>query len=102
MHMVALAHPSSRLAKDGEIARITIFGGDVLLHPLEGSDLVEQAAVGVSLAQREEALGPDPIVDGHADDAIAGETTVVIPGRRTSSVILKQTASNPDHHRESG
>ncbi len=100
--MVALAHPSSRLAKDGDIARITTEGGDVLLHPLEDSDLVEQAAVGVSLAQREEALGPDPIVDGHADDAISGETTAVIPGRRTSSVILKQTASNPDHHQESG
>src|SRR6059058_141009 len=96
------AHPSSRLAKDGDVAGIATEGGDILLHPLEGSDLVEQAAVGVSLAQGEKALGTDPIVDGDADDAAAGEMTAVIPGRRTSCVILKQTASNPDHHREAG
>ena len=83
------AHRASRLAKDGDVAGIATEGGDVLLHPLQGGDLVEQAAVGVSVAQIEEALGADPVVDGHADDAVAGEATAVIPGRRTRSVILE-------------
>src|SRR6266849_3818709 len=85
------AHSTSRLAKDGDVLWIATKGGDILPYPLEGSDLVEQAAVGVSLAQIEEAVGTDPIIDGHTDDAVAGETTAVIPGRRTRSVILKQT-----------
>src|SRR5688572_7953160 len=75
------AHRTSRLAKDGDVTGIAAEGGDVFPDPLEGSDLVEQAAVGVSLAEIEEAVGTDPIIDGHADDAIAGETTAVIPGR---------------------
>src|SRR5439155_476842 len=89
----------SRLAKDGDVARIATKGGDILPYPLEGGDLVEQAEVGDSVAEIEETLGTDTIIDGHADDAVAGETTAVIPGRRTRPVILKHAARNPDHHR---
>src|SRR2546425_1055553 len=85
------AHGASRLAEDG----------DVLWIAAEGSDLVEQGAVGVSLAQIEEAVDTDTIIDGHAHDAVAGETTAVIPGRRRRSV-LKGTARDPDHHRLPG
>src|SRR5437899_5229729 len=95
------AHGASRLAEDGDVLWIAAEGSDVLLHPLEGSDLVEQGAVGVSLAQIEEAVDTDTIIDGHAHDAVAGETTAVIPGRRRRSV-LKGTAWNPDHHRLPG
>src|SRR6266566_5607632 len=95
------AHRSSRLAKDGDILWIATKGGDILLYPLEGSDLVEQGAVGVSLAQIEEAVDTDTVIDGHAHDAVAGETTAVIPGHRRRSV-LKGTARNPDHHRVPG
>ena len=84
------AHSPSRLTEDGDVAGIAT----------EGGYLVKQAAVGVSLAEIEKTLGTVPIIDGHADDAVAGETTAVIPGRRTRSVILKHTARNPDHHRE--
>src|SRR4249919_46941 len=76
------AHRTSRLAKDGDVAGIATKGGDILPYPLEGSDLVEQGAVGVSLVQREEAVGTDPVIDGHAHDAVAGETTAIIPGHR--------------------
>jgi hypothetical protein len=96
------AHRPGRLAEDGDVAGIAAEGGDVLLHPLEGGNLVEQAAVGVSLAQIEEPFGADPIVDRHADDAVVGETTAVIPGRRTRAVILEHPARNPDHHRSPG
>ena len=74
------AHRAGRLAEDGDVAGIAAEGGDILPHPLEGGDLVEQAEVGVSVAEIEEALGADPVIDGHADDAVAGETTAVIPG----------------------
>src|SRR5438128_1317381 len=95
------AHSTSRLAKDGDVTGITTKGGDILPYPLEGSDLVEQGAVGVSLAQIEEAVDTNTVIDGHAHDAVAGETTAVIPGHRRRSV-LKGTARNPDHHRLSG
>src|SRR6266568_2264883 len=98
----ANAHRASRLAEDGDVLWIATKGGDILPYPLEGSDLVEQGAVGVSLAQVEKAIGTDTVIDGHAHDAVAGETTAVIPGRRTRSVILKQTARYPDHHRSTG
>jgi hypothetical protein len=83
------AHRPSRLAKDGDVAGITTEGGDILPYPLEGSNLVEQAAVGVSLAQREEPLGTNTIIDGHADDAVAGEVAAVIRRPRSG---LKGTA----------
>src|SRR6266566_3723143 len=95
------AHRSSRLAEDGDVLWIATKGGDILPHPLESSDLVEQGAVGVSLAQIEEAVGTDPIIDGHADDAVAGKVAAVIIGRRPRS-DLKGTARNPDHHRLPG
>ena len=72
------AHRTGRLAEDGDVVGIAAEGGDVVPHPLEGGDLVEQAEVGVSVAEIEEALGADPVVDGHADDAVAGEAAAVV------------------------
>ena len=93
------AHRAGRLAEDGDVAGIAAEGGDVVPHPLEGGDLVEQAEVGVSVAEIEEAVGADPVVDGHADDAVAGETTAVIDRTRTD---LEHAARNPDHDRQPG
>src|SRR6266568_5909430 len=95
------AHRSSRLAEDGDVLWIATKGGDILPYPLEGSDLVEQGAVGVSLAQIEEAIDTETVIDGHADDTVAGEVAAVIPGPRPRSE-LKGTARNPDHHRLPG
>src|SRR5262252_6861695 len=93
------AHRPSRLATDGDVARIATKGGDMLPYPREGGDLVEHAEVGDAVAEREETLGTNPVIDGHADDAIAGKTATIIPGRRTRAVILKHAARNPDQHR---
>ena len=90
------AHRAGRLAEDGDVAGIAAEGGDVLPHPLEGGDLVEQAEVGGSVAEVEEALGADPVVDGHADDAVAGEAAAVV-GRTRSG--LEHAAGNPHHDR---
>src|SRR5690348_12007124 len=99
----AEAHGATRLAKDGDVARITPKGGDILLDPLEGSNLVKQGAVGVaiSLAQTEKSLRADPVIDGHADHAVTGEVATVIVGCCSRSV-LKGAARKPDHHRIPG
>ena len=76
------AHRAGRLAEDGDVAGVTAEGGDVLPHPLQGRDLVEQADVGDAVAQVEEPVGADPLVDGHADDAVAGEVAAVVRRRR--------------------
>ena len=96
------AHRPGRLAEDGDVAGIAAEGADVVPHPLQRGDLVEQAAIGVSVAEIEEPIGADPVVDGHADDAVAGETAAVIPGRRTRAVIREHPARDPHHHRLPG
>src|SRR6266508_165493 len=95
------AHTSSRLAKDSDVVGVAAEGGDILLYPLEGCDLIEQAEVGGSLTQIEEAIGADTVIDGHAYDAIAGEPDAIIHGHRRRSE-LKGAARNPDHHRLPG
>src|SRR5260370_10949788 len=89
-------HAASRLAKDGDVLRITAEGSDILLHPDEGRDLVEQAEVGALVTQVEEAVRAEAVVDGHADDSVAGEATAIIIGYGTRPV-RKSTAMNPDH-----
>src|SRR6266851_878071 len=90
------AHAASRLAKDGDVLRITTEGSDILLHPDEGRDLVEQAEVGALVTQVEEAVHAETVVDGHADHSVAGEATAIIIGYGTRPV-RKSTAMNPDH-----
>src|SRR4051794_35885401 len=92
------AHSTSRLTEDGDVPWIAAEGSDVLLHPLEGRNLIKQTEVGNSVAEIEEAIGTDTVIDGHADDTVAGEAAAVIPGRRPRSAH-KGTARNPDHHR---
>src|SRR5258708_6082994 len=89
-------HAASRLAKDGDVLRITAEGSDVLLHPDEGRDLVEQAEVGALVTQVEEAVHAETVVDGHADHSVSGEATAIIIGYGTRPV-RKSTAMNPDH-----
>jgi hypothetical protein len=89
-------HPSSRLAKDGDVGRITAEGGDVLLHPGEGSNLVKEAEVGHASPQGEEAVGSQAIVDGDADDPISGEARTIIRWPCPRSVE-KGAPMNPDH-----
>ena len=90
------AHRTGRLPEDGDVGGITAEGGDVVPHPREGGDLIEQAEVGGAVAPLEEALGADPIVDGHANDAVAAEAAAIVAGTRSG---LEHAAGNPDHDR---
>src|SRR6478672_2965845 len=69
------AHRTGRLAKDGDVAGGATEGSDVLLNPVEGGNLVKQAAVSAFLAQIEEALGANAVGNAHTDDAVAGKPT---------------------------
>ncbi len=93
------AHRARRLAEDRDVVGIAAECGDVVPDPFEGGDLVEQAEVGGAVLQVEEALGTDPVVDRHADDAVAGEAAAVI---RRPGPDLEHPARDPDHDRQAG
>src|SRR6266496_3864408 len=98
-HQRGDAHPARRLAKDRDVRGITTEGGDVLLHPGECGDLIEQTEVGNAVSQEEEAIGSETIVEGDADDSIAGETRAII-GWHGSRSVGKGAPMNPDHDRQ--
>ncbi len=72
------AHTASRFAKDRDVIRVSSESSDVLLDPGESSDLVEHTEVDNVITQIEEAIGSQTIVDGDADNSIAGETRAII------------------------
>jgi hypothetical protein len=67
------AHRPGGLAEYRDVAWIAAEGGDVVLHPLQGRYLVQQAAVGAGAVKEQEAVAAQAVVDGHADDAVARE-----------------------------
>src|SRR5438874_2087155 len=98
------AHAASRFTKDRDVVRVASEGCDVFLHPAKGGDLVKQTEVGVSLAQiaqEEEAVYAQAIVDGDAYHTIAGEATAVIRCYRARP-IGERAPMNPDHHWQPG
>jgi hypothetical protein len=48
------------------------------VNPPKGRDLVEDAHFGGATGQEKEALSPDAVINGHTDDAVAGEPAAVI------------------------
>src|SRR5919197_67316 len=71
-------HGPIRLAEDGDVLGVTAEGGDVLAHPFQGGDLVEQAAIGHSAVQVEDAVHAEAVVDSDADHAVAGEAATIV------------------------
>lgn len=74
------AHGAGRFAEDGHLAGVPAQGPDVLLHPFQRSDLIEETQVSNAIAQVEEALGAHSVIDGHARHAVAGEPAAVLEG----------------------
>jgi len=62
------------------LAGVPAQGPDVLLHPFQRSDLIEETQVSNAIAQVEEALGAHSVIDGHARHAVAGEPAAVLEG----------------------
>ncbi len=77
-------------------------GRDVVAHPLQGGDLVEQAAVGRSPLDLREPLDPHAVVERHHDDpALPREPTTVVLGQ-AGRPDLVAAALDPHHHRQAG
>ncbi len=80
------------LAEDGHVGRVAAELFDVLLYPLEGGDNVHQRVVarsamrrfGGEFRMRQESEQAQAILDGHHDDAVAGEA-LAIEGRFDSA-----------------
>ncbi len=69
-----------RLAEERDVVRVTAERGDVLPHPAQRGDDVEQAAVGRGPGEVEEPGDAEPVVDGDQDDAVTGEGGTVVHG----------------------
>ncbi len=98
---------AGRLAEDGDRLRIAAESRDILLHPLQGGDLIEQAEIGGSgvigfpgqFRMREETEHAQAIVDGHHDDTLPGQLFAIVGGHRRSPGG-QRAAVDPHHHRE--
>ena len=58
------------LAEDGDVGRVAAEAADVVLHPAQGGELIEEPAVVGCAGHAREALEPGPVV--RADDHGAG------------------------------
>ena len=91
------AHRPGGLAEDRHVAGVPAEGSDVLPHPLQRGDLVEQAEVGDAVAEIEEPLRARTPVDDDTDHPVPGEAAAVVGRRRAD---LEHAALDPDHHRQ--
>ena len=96
---VADGHGAGGLAEHGDPVGIAAEGADVVPHPGERGDLVEQAEVGavVAVAEVEEPVGARAPVDRHADHAVAGEAAAVVA---PAGGVAEGAARAPHHHRK--
>src|SRR5260370_15605681 len=100
------AHRTRRLAHHRHLVGIASEGGDILAHPREGRDLIEQPAVTCigricsgQIFQRDKPQDSQPVVERHHDDVvIGGERRPVIPGIRRRAEC-EGSAVNVDHDR---
>jgi hypothetical protein len=101
-HQAGRAHGARRLAGDRHLVGVPPEGGDVVAHPLERRDLVEQPAVLRSaVAEQQEAVGAEPVVDRHRDDAVPGEGRPVVH-RHGAGPEHEGAAVDPHQHGQAG
>jgi len=94
------------LASDGNIGGITAERGDVVLHPRQRANLVEQTVIArdalkglpAELRMREPAQHAEAVVDRHDHHAARGEALAVVH-RVATGAGLKRTAIDPDEDR---
>jgi len=95
------AHSARGLAEDGDVSDITTESGDVVPHPLQRGDLVEQAEVGDPVVEEQEAVDAQPVVDADQHDAVACKGRAVVAWNGAGAVG-EGAAVDPDHHGQSG
>ena len=88
-----------RLAKDRDPVLVTAERGDMLAHPVKGSNLVRktEVTVGLPVIQREEAERGEAIVDRDEDDVAARSECAAIEGRVAPRPARECPTVNPEH-----
>ena len=78
--------------------------GDVVLHPLEGGDLVEQADVGAGarVVDDHEAEGAEAVVEGDHDRVGGGGQPGAVVHAERAGAELERAAVDPHQHRPAG
>ncbi|CAB4791648.1 unannotated protein [freshwater metagenome] len=100
------AHGTSRFARNRDPPRVTAERSDVLRHPLQRRNLIENANVarvsklGEVLGEMQEAECAKAIVDAHNDHALASERGAVVRGFNAAAAH-KCAAMNPHKYRQS-
>ena len=97
---------ASRLTEDGDEIGVAAEAGDIVSHPLERGDDVEQAH-----AAREREVGShriaeirvtehiEPMIDGHDDDVVRLREAGAIENAAGAGAAGKSAAVQPHHHR---
>jgi hypothetical protein len=88
-----------RLAEHGDPPGIAAERADVVAHPFQRGDLVEQPPVGRRALDLREPLDADPVVEGDHDDAVAREAGAVVLGKAGHADRVRP-AVDPHHHRQ--
>ncbi len=108
-HESADADGAGRLAEDGHVARVAAEGADVLLHPVQGRYLVQNAVVAAGVLRglgregrvHQEAERAEPVVDADQHHARPGQRGAVV-GLLGPAALVQAAAVHPDHHRAGG
>jgi hypothetical protein len=75
--------------------------GDVVPHPFQRGDLVEQAEVGHPVVEEQESVDAQPVVDGDQHHAVPCEGRAVV-ARNGAGAVGEGAAVDPDHHGQPG
>ena len=106
-HQVEHCLTASRLAEDGDVVGIAAEHGNVVAHPLERCNLVEEAVVARHAIGRlccqfwmgEETEHAEPVVDRDEHRAALSKNVAVIKRLRATAIGVI-AAMDPDHHRK--
>jgi hypothetical protein len=90
------AHRPGGLPEHRDVVRVAPEGRDVVPDPFERGHLVEQPQVRDAVAQREEPLDAQPVVDADEHHAVPSEAASVV---EDAAAAVEPAAVHPHHHR---
>ena len=82
-------------AEHGHRIMVSAESGDVLLHPAQRCNLIEEPTVGRSTREGREPFGVQPVVERHHDDLSAASAA---PSKSGSPTIRRVSAAMDPHH----
>ena len=103
------AHAAGRLSRQGDLIRVAAKSADVLPHPFQCEDLIQDAVVAgnalriflFQIGVGEEAKGVHPVVDGHQHHAFFG-IALPVEFLLRAAAVHECSAVNPEQNRQFG